>query len=135
MTLYEQVKEFLLDEIENYEGFYEYGCDIAYLVTSGINANGTVEFSTKGTIEKIANNFEEYGSVFEYMKDNFGDVVNPFDNPEQFDAQAYDIIAGQILSQVPVIDKNWNEQFILTEEVIKQIQQHIEDDKEDYFEY
>lgn len=135
MTLYEQVKEFLLDEIENYEDFYEYGCDIAYLVISGISANGTVEFSTNGTIEKIAANYGEYGSVFEYMQDNFGEVINPFDNPERFDVQAYDIIAGQILSQVPIIQKNWNEQFILTEEVIKQIQKHIKDDKEDYFEY
>lgn len=135
MTLYGQVKEFLLDEIENYEDFYEYGCDIAYLVTSEINSNGTVEFSTKGTIEKITDNFEEYGSVFEYMQDNFGEVINPFNNPERFDVQAYIIIAGQILSQVPIIQKNWNEQFILTEEIIKQIQQHIEDDKGDYFEY
>lgn len=135
MTLYNEVKDFIIDEIENYEGCCEYGCDIAYLVISGINANGTVEFSTKGTIEKIVDNYEEYGSVFEYMQDNFGDVVNPFDNPERFDVQAYDIIAGQILSKIPIIDKNWNEQFILTEEVIKQIQQYIEDDKEDYFEY
>lgn len=135
MTLYEQVKEFIIDEIENYEGCCEYGCDVAYLVIGGINANGTVEFSTKGTIAKIADNYEEYGSIFEYMQDNFGDVVNPFDSPERFDVQAYDIIAGQILSKIPIIDKNWNEQFILTEEVIKQIQQYIEDDKEDYFEY
>lgn len=135
MTLYEEVKQYLIDEIEGYEGQMVYGADLASLLTEGPNMNGTVEFSTYATIEKIKENWDEYGSVYEYIKDNWGEGINVFEEPEKLDVITYYVIAGEILGKVPLIEEHWNDEFELTEEVIQQITQELKEDEEDYFEY
>lgn len=135
MTLYEEVKQYLIGEIEGYEGQTVYGADLAGLLTEGPNMNGTVEFSTYRTIEKIKENWEEYGSVYQYMIDNFGEPFNVFDSPESFDVWAYYIIAGEILSKIPFIEENWNNEIELNFDNIELIQEAIENDETDYFEY
>lgn len=135
MTLYEKVKEFLINELESYSEVTVYACDLANVLTDGINMNGTVEFSTYGTIEKMKEYWEEYGSVFAYMEDNFGKASNPFDTPEAFDVQAYCIIAGDVLSNCDFIDKNWNEEVTLDEETVMKIIGEIEEIEKDYFEW
>ena len=135
MTLYEQVKQYLLDEIDGYEGEKVHISDIGYMFTQYLVVDGTVEYNTLATIDKIAKNWEEYGAIFEYMKDNWGGVINPFDRPEAFDAQAYEIIASYILSDLQLDGADEDDEITLTEEVINQIKKHIENDTEDYFEY
>lgn len=135
MTLYEKVKEYLINELENHSEVTVYACDLANELTYGINMNGTVEFSTYGTIEKMKEYWDEYGSVFAYMEDNFGKALNPFDNPEVFDTQSYYIIAGDILSNCDFIDKNWNEEVTLDEETVMKIIGEIEEIEKDYFEW
>lgn len=135
MTLYEELKQYLIDEIEGYEGQMVYGADLANLLTEGPNMNGTVEFSTYATIEKIKENWDEYGSVYKYMIDNFGEPFNVFDSPESFDVWAYYIIAGEILSKIPFIEENWNNKIELNFDNIELIQEAIENDETGYFEY
>lgn len=135
MTLYEEVKQYLIGEIEGYEGQTVYGADLAGLLTEGPNMNGTIEFSTYRTIEKIKENWEEYGSVYQYMIDNFGEPFNVFDSPESFDVWAYYIIAGEILSKIPFIEENWNNEIELNFDNIELVQEAIENDETDYFEY
>lgn len=135
MTLYEQVKQYLLDEIDGYEGEQVYIGDIGYMFTQYLVVDGTVEYNMLATIDKMAKNWEEYGAIFEYMKDNWGEVINPFDRPEAFDAQAYEIIASHILSDLQLDGADEDDETTLTEEVINQIKKHIKNDTEDYFEY
>lgn len=135
MTLYKEVKQYLIGEIEGYEGQTVYGADLAGLLTEGPNMNGTVEFSTNETIRKITNYWEEYGSVYQYMIDNFGEPFNVFDSPEAFDVWAYYIIAGEILSKIPFIEENWNNEIELNFDNIELIQEAIENDDTEYFEY
>lgn len=135
MTLYENIKEYLIDEIGGYENQTVYGCDLADLLTNSLQINGTVEFCTKSTIEKIAKNHWEYGEVYKYMEDNYGKALNPLESPEAFDAQAYYIVAGDILGKTQYISEHWNEEIELTSDVIKTIQEQIEEDTEFEFSY
>lgn len=135
MTLYEEVKDFLYNELDSYGCVNLYGCDLAGYLTEGINANGTVEFSTNETIRKIHEHWDEYGSVYQCMLDNFDMPFNVFDSPESLDAWAYYIIAGEILSKIPFIEENWNNKIELNFDNIELIQEAIENDDTDYFEY
>lgn len=135
MTLYEQVKQYLLDEIDGYTDLKVYIDEIGYSFTQYLIVDGTVEYNKLATIKKMTENWEEYGAIFEYMEDNWGKAINPFDNPEAFDAQAYEIIASQILSDLQLNGTDEDDEITLTEEVINQIKKYIKNDTEDYFEY
>lgn len=135
MTLYQEVKDFLYNELDGYSCVNVYGCDLAGYLTEGINMDGTVEFSTNETIRKITNYWEEYGSVYQYMTDNCGTPFNVFNSPESFDVWAYYIIAGEILSKIPFIEENWNNEIELNFDNIELIQEAIENDDTEYFEY
>ena len=134
-TLYNQVKDYLIDEIENYEMDYEYTSELSYVLTERLLVDGTVEYNTQTTVEKIAENYKEYSEVFEYVKDNWGEAPNPFENPGMFDALAYQVVSGYILSKIGIIDKNWNEEITLTKELIDVIIDEIKSDTQCYFEY
>lgn len=141
MTLYKLVKEYLLDEIENYEGMVMYVDEIGDKLTQSLLNEGTVEHSKPATINKMRKNWEEYGAIFGYMLDKWGEAINPFDRPEAFDAKAYNIIARKILSdlqlvfELQLVGEEKNGKTVLTEEVIKKIKQYIKNDNTDYFEY
>lgn len=135
MTLYEKVKEYLINELENHSEVTVYACDLGIELTDGICRNGTVENSTVGTIEKMKDYWNEYGSVFAYMEDNYGKALNLFDNSGGFDAEAYCIIAGDILSNCDFIDENWDQEIRLDEETVKKIIYEIEEIEKDYFEW
>lgn len=141
MTLYKLVKEYLLDEIENYEGMAMYVDEIGDKLTQGLLNDGTVEHNKPATINKMRKNWEEYGAIFGYMLDKWGEAINPFDRPEAFDAKAYNIIARKILSDLQLVfdlqlvGEEKNGKTVLTEEVIKKIKQYIKNDNTDYFEY
>lgn len=134
-TLYNEVKRYLIDEIENYELEYEYARRLSYMLTERLLVDGTVEYNTQTTVEKIAENYKEYSEVFEYLKDNWGEKPNPFEDPGLLDALAYQVISGYILSKIDILDKNWNEKITLTKELIDIIIDEIKSDTQCYFEY
>lgn len=135
MTLYEEVKVFLYNELNNYGCVNICGCDLAGYFTDEINTNGTVEFSRNGTIRKIHEHWDEYGSIYQYMIDNFNTPFNVFYDPEAFDAWAYYIIVEEILSKIPLVKENWNNEIELNFDNIELIQEAIENDDTEYFEY
>ena len=130
-TLYELVKDYLIESVEKYEGQEVYGADLADLLTSNSQADGTIEYFTRGTLEKIAKRYDEYANVFEHIRSNYGsdtDLLNIFAMPERFDVEAYYLVAGDILSKIPLVDENWNDEFELNKENIVTIQKAIKDD-------
>lgn len=124
-TLLNEVLEFLVKELENREEMDCYACDLASILTEYSNCDGTIEYSTNETIEKIRAYWWEYSSVFEYAKDNWGLTINPFENPEKFDVIAYIVIAEELISRCNYIDKKWNKKITLTKSVIKKINRQI----------
>lgn len=123
----EYTKEHLSDQLQDYKGCKSYACDLYILLTEGINADGSATYSTHEAKEYLKEWFEEAGEYYEYAKMNFGEVFNnPFENPEAFMVEMIIQGVNVLLSDVPTISKKWNEEIEITDELIKEIKEHIE---------
>ena len=119
-------KDYLLNQLEDYKGCKSYACDLYILLTEGINADGSATYSTHEAKEYIKEWFEEAGEYYEYAKDNFGEVFNnPFENPEAFMVEMIIQGVSSLLSDVPTILDNWNDEIEITDELIEEIKKHI----------
>ena len=114
-------KDFIKDNISDFEGQEVYACDLANYLTQNINVNGTATHSTDEAKEYIKFWWDEASDYFQYEKDNFENLHNPFERPEAFHVCM--IIQGvqSLLSQCNVIDKNWNDEIIITSKKIEKI--------------
>ena len=122
----EEIVEWAIDYINyklpDYEGCTTYGCDLGSLITECPNADGAYIIGIKESIDFIASHFYDARDEYEYEKDNFGEVLhNPFENPEAFIVCMLINTVEGILSQVPVIEENWNDEIELTQDVIDEI--------------
>lgn len=121
-TYTEYCKDFIIDKLPDYEGQTVCGCDLAYKLTEEINVDGSATYSTYEAKEYIKEWWDEAGEYYEYSKREFDECPqNPFENPEAFHVCM--IIEGVIylLAQCPTVDGQWNDEFELTDETIKQI--------------
>lgn len=129
MTSYvEYVKEFINDNLPEYEGQSIYGCDLAYAITESINVDGTATYNTYEAKQYIKEWFDEAVDVYQYQVDNYGQALhNPFENPEAF--MVCMIIEGvsSILGQCEVVndDDVWNYETEWTEELINKILEYV----------
>lgn len=127
-TLTDYCKNFIISNIDDYSDQSIYGCDLGYIITEGINADGSCTYSTYEAKEYIKFWWDEASDYFQYEKDNFGENLhNPFENPEAY--MVCMVIQGvnSLLSQISFIDKNWNNKIKLTEKNIKKIIREIKD--------
>ena len=85
------IKEWLIDELANYkdQDLEVYTSDLAYKITEDINNTGSVCCSRYHAKEFIKNNFEAFGGLVEYCKNNFEMTLNPFSEPEKAEVIAY----------------------------------------------
>ena len=121
-------KEFIKDNLCNYEGSNVYMCDLGSELTQGINIDGSATYSTYKAKQYLREWWDDCADYFQYEKDNFGqNLHNPFERPEAFHVCM--IIEGvrSILSQCSVINDNWNEEMELTTELIESILEEIKD--------
>lgn len=119
-------KNYILDHIDGYEGQSHYACDFAYKLTEEPNIDGSLTYSTYKAKEYLREWWDECGEYWEYEKDNFGEHPhNPFDNPETY--MVCMVIEGcsAILSKVPCIDNNWNEEIVINTAVITEIKDFV----------
>lgn len=130
----EYVKDFIVDNLPEYEGKEVYACDLAYTITEGINADGSATYSRQKAVDYIKEWSDEAAEVYQYQVENYGQASqNPFENPEAW--MVCMIIEGvnAVLSQCTVIDDNWNNEIELTEEIIKTILEHVQEVEEIQF--
>lgn len=124
----EEIREFIHDNLANYEGNTFYGCNLGYEITNDININGTATYDRNEAIEKLKEFWDDAADVFEYCKFNYGEnlLLNPFEEPEKY--HVIMIIEGvqSMLAQSDFIDKNWDNKIELTEENIKIILSEID---------
>ena len=128
-------KQQILDEIDNYEGESEYGCDLGYELTQGMNCDGTFTYSRALAIEYIKEWWDDCAEFSDYEDFSFGKRSNPFDNPEAFTVRmVVEGVAG-LLAKLPIIEENWNDKLELTPEVIQTIKDQLEElsDEEEVF--
>lgn len=124
-------KDFILDNIEDYEGSYVYGADLGIYLTEGINADGTFTYSTEKAKKYLQDWWEDAAEYSEYEEMNFGQRSNPFENVEAFIVRM--VIEGvrTILSLCKFVDDKWNDKFELTEDVIATIKEEVEEQTND----
>ncbi len=116
-------KDYILDTIDDYEGVSTYGADLGNLLTEGPNADGVYEDNAWDFISK---HIHDARDEYEYEKDNFGEVLhNPFEDPDAFVVCMLINTVDGIMSQVPFVDENWNDEFELTPEVIEEIKRSL----------
>ena len=116
-----ELKETIIDRLNDYKNTTVYGCDLAYTLFKSENATGSVLCNTYLTKEFIKENFDLFGDLVEYVNDNFGMKLNPFTEPEKAHVILMIEASQNLLSKLDFMLNNWNDKFKLTDEVIKEI--------------
>jgi hypothetical protein len=127
------LKAQIIDKLNDYSGGTYYACDLAYTLFEGENANGSVFCNTYKTKEFIKANFDIFGDLVEYCSENMDLTLNPFSEPEKAHVILLLESCQSLLAQLPTIDKNWNEQIELTDEMILQLTNEINEFNGDLF--
>lgn len=110
--------DYIKDTLPDYEGESVYGSDLAFEITERPNVNGIYEDNSWDFISKhISDARDEY----EYEKDNFGEVTNPFEDPEGFVVRMLINTVSDVLGAVPLVQEYWNDELELTKENINEI--------------
>ena len=125
-NLKNEIKEFILDELEGNEGREIYGCDLSWEITMEINNNGSVHCSTYLAKEWIKENFDLCGDLFNELASEYGTVANPFENPETFQVQCYIELVKRIVDECELVKDNWNESITLDKETLQTLKNQIE---------
>lgn len=128
--LLNEIKKYLTGKLNDYKGCYSYGVDLSHLLTEGENANGSVYCNTYQTKELIKANFDLFGDFLEYYKQEFGEMLNPFSEPEKTHVIFLIVATEQILNSSKYIQDNWDNQIELTDEVIKTLKADVKNFKE-----
>jgi len=121
------LKKDIINKLNDYSGGIYYACDLAYTLFEGENANCSVFCNTYKTKEFIKANFDIFGDLVEYCKDNLDMTLNPFSEPEKAHVILLLESSQSLLSQLPTIDKNWNDKIELTPKMIKKLTKEIND--------
>ena len=116
-----ELKETIIDRLNDYKNTTVYGCDLAYTLFESENVNGSVLCNTYLTREFIKENFDLFGDLVQYVENNIDVVLIPFKELEK--AHVWLVMEGgcSLLSRLDFILNNWNDKFKLTDEVIKEI--------------
>lgn len=102
----EAVVNFICDKVADYVGQEIYPEDLATVLTEEINMTGSVNCSTYLAEENIAANFHLYGSLVEFLENEFDTKLNPFKEPERAEVIAY-IEAAKILIDGSEVYQKW----------------------------
>lgn len=131
-SFFDYCKNYILDNLENYEGNNVYMCDLSIELTEGMCADGTFTYSTAKAEQYLIEWIGEAGEFFDYEKANFGQNTNPFSNVELFLVRMVSEGVRAILSQCPTVtsDENWNSEMELTAELIQKIKDEVEEVEE-----
>lgn len=121
------LKNQIIEKLSDYSGTNVYMCDLAFILFEGENANGSVFCNTFKTKEFIKENFDLFGDLVEYFKDNLDMTLNPFQEPEKAHVCLLLEGAQSLLSKLPTVDKYWNDEKELTPSLIKKLTKEIKD--------
>ena len=115
------VKDLIEGKLWDYKDTSNYGCDLAYELFQGENVDGSLTYSTYWSLELIHKYWYDFADIYQEYVDSTGATLNPFDSPESFVVVMLLEQAQNILSKLAIVDKYWNDEFVLTEKNIKTI--------------
>ena len=135
-TFTAELIETIISRLNDYKDTTNYMCDLSSILFESENVNGSVLFNTYQTKKFIKENFDLFGDLVEYVKDNMDYTLNPFQEPEKAHVWLLLEASQSILSKLPTIDKFWNDEKELTPKLIKQLTKELKElniDDEDLF--
>lgn len=119
----ELASEFIEKWLPDREDTKCYACDLGNNLTETINMMG---YYVDDAWAFLSNHLKDARDEYEYEKNNFGSVLhNPFEEPDAFVTCIMINVVESIISQIPYIDKHWNEQIFLTKGLIRNILSHL----------
>ena len=124
-TFITDLKSKIIERLNDYKNTKIYGSDLAYTLFEGENASGSVLCNTYETKEFIKENFDLFGQLVEYAKDNMGITLNPFNEPERAHVWLLLEAAQSLLSQCKTVDKFWNDEKEIDDELISSITEEL----------
>lgn len=119
-------KNYILENIDEFDGQTHYACDFAYELTNEPNVNGSLTFSRQKAMDYLGEWWDDAASYWQYENDNFGEHThNPFDEPEAY--MVCMVIEGcnAILAQAPFISDNWNDEVMFDKDAIDSIKDFV----------
>lgn len=128
---FEYCKQYILDNLDEYEGQDVYACDLGITLTEGMCCDGTFTYSTAKAKEYLIEWFEDAAEYSEYEKFNFGERSNPFENVELFTVKMVSEGVRSVLSRCEFINDNWNGKIELTPDIIAIIKEQVEEQTDD----
>ena len=120
-TFYTDLRNTIIERLNDYKNAEVYGSGLAYTLFEGENANGSVLCNTYLTKEFIKNHFDLFADFSEYYKDNFGESLDIFAEPEKAHVILLLEAAQVVLSNLNTVNEFWNDSKELTEELINAI--------------
>lgn len=126
-SIEKMVTSLLKERLSDYKDQSFYGCDLAYTLFEGENANGSYTFSAWKATQWIKKNFDDLGEIVENMEFNGLSVANPFNEPEKFQVQILLETADGIMGNLPTIEENRDGQFVLNRKMIAKIRKELTD--------
>jgi len=127
------LKVTICERLNDYEGVNSYGCNLAYTLFEGENANGSVFCNTYKTKEFIKENFDLFGDLLEDWSANTGEQLDPFNEPEKCHVILLLESASHLLGECKTIEKTWNNSVTLTPAFIKKVAKEVNDWSGDLF--
>ena len=124
-TFYTDLRNTIIDRLNDYKNTDVYGSELAYTLFEGENANGSVLCNTYETKEFIKNHFDLFAEFSEYYKDNFGESLDIFAEPEKAHVILLLEAAQMVLSNLNTVDEFWNDSKELTQELINSIVEEL----------
>lgn len=122
-------KDYIIANLPDFEDEEWYGCDITSQLTEEDNNDGGFE-SEEVSKEYIKNWWNDCADFYEYYDASFGHeeaaALNVFADPIVFMFSMVYWGIDCILSNVSIIDENWNDEIILDEATINTIISEVE---------
>lgn len=133
-TFIDYCKNYVLENIDKYEGQEVYLCDLGFTLTEYPNCNGTLTYSREEAKNYIREWWDEADDYFQYEKGNFGTPRNPFENPEAYMVcMVVEGVLALIDDAVDTLGMNdqWNDEVELTADLIEKIKGAVKENYDD----
>lgn len=120
-------KNYIADNLPEYEGQLIDPSDLGWTVTEGPNCDGTLTYSRAEAIEYLKEWWDECSEYWEYERDNFGcNTQNPFENPEAYMVcMVIEGVRSLVDQALNVLSIDWDEKVELTADLIEQITEKV----------
>lgn len=121
--------EHIGDWLDGNEDRDVYGAELGFEITLYENSNGFVDDPYTHTAKEwIKGHFDDCAVYWEYERLTFGsdgNKTNPFDEPVTYQVLIYINVVEQIMSNLPYVDRHWNDDITLTPDVIARLRYEL----------